>query len=309
MNTTTKKSRGQRVVNRFRSVGIVSYLSDDSFSRPTESDIIKAIDSGSIPNDLIAELPYTLSGDYVGSHVESSNRKYLIENYGIVRSRFGGFYSEYAGVSIVDLIESINPNHNDNRLWDDLADLQRYPVLDDSLLSELENESMSEEWELWGRSDLERAILDRLDIFGLDSIDSISELEKDSEFIETLYDNSHSEGIGYWFDVDRIAKRIVESEDMLDLIQFDVSGWVNSIRSECRHTENPSVSRCDNREVIVTVPSLGYRFLLTPDHNLYFSPIRDLELGLPIQWIAYGGCEYSFLTIARGIDSVLGGSE
>lgn len=309
MNTTTKKSRGQRIVDRFRSVGIDSYLSDDSFSRPTESDIVKAIDSGSIPDDLVAELPYTLSGDYVGSFVEISNREYLIENYGIVCPRFGGFHSEYAIVSIADLIDSLNPNHPDNRIWDDLADLQRYPVLDDSLLSELEMESMSEEWESWGRSDLERAILGRLDIFGLDSIDSIAELEKDSEFTETLYDNSHSEGIGYWFDVDRIAKRIVESEDMLDLIQFDVSAWVNSIRSECRRSENPSVERCDNREVIVTVPSLGYRFLLTPDDNLYFSSIRDLELGLPIQWVAYGGCEYSFLTIARAIDSVMGGSE
>lgn len=215
-------NRGKRTLERFAKYGIENYLyTNYTSNRPIESELVAAIESGNLDilSEYQAELPYTLSGDYVNGLVEKSNRLALKE-LGIVTTRYLGFGAEVAVVTLDDLISSMNPNHSDNSLWDNLQSLADYPLLDDDIHCELEHDVMLEQWESWGQSDLMGAIERQLD--RPDESDDNYELEPISldDIASVVWNYSHAEGESWYFDTKRIAKEIIAT--MPNLIKWRV---------------------------------------------------------------------------------------
>lgn len=85
------------------------------------------------------------------------------------------------------------------RCWCDLqAKLADYPILDESLFSEMELESQQESWELWAQSDFRKAIESVLDV----EIDSAADL---SAIFQTACDRSNTYWEGDSINVERAA--------------------------------------------------------------------------------------------------------
>jgi hypothetical protein len=88
------------------------------------------------------------------------------------------------------------------KVWCDLqAKMQEYPILDESLYSELEMEAQEESWELWARADFVRAVERCLDVELDDS---------DSSAVLTAFEAIRERANVYWegdeIDVERIAQ-------------------------------------------------------------------------------------------------------
>jgi hypothetical protein len=85
------------------------------------------------------------------------------------------------------------------RCWCALQEkLADYPILDESLFSEMEMESQNESWQLWAQADFRRAIERSLDV----EIDSAADL---SEIFQTACDRSNTYWEGDSIDVERAA--------------------------------------------------------------------------------------------------------
>lgn len=85
------------------------------------------------------------------------------------------------------------------RKWCDLqARLDDYPILDESLYSEMESEAQAESWEVWARSDYVRAVEKALDV----DLDSSADL---AEIFGKVCDRANVYWEGESIDVDRVA--------------------------------------------------------------------------------------------------------
>jgi len=99
------------------------------------------------------------------------------------------------------------------RCWCELqAKLEDYPILDESLYSELECEAQAESWELWARRDFVRAVESALDV-DLDD----SDLSEVCDLFETLRQRSNTDWDSDSIDIDRIAKAAT-FDDVRELI-------------------------------------------------------------------------------------------
>jgi len=99
------------------------------------------------------------------------------------------------------------------RCWADLqSKLADYPILDESLYSELECEAQNESWEVWARTDYVRAVESALDVTLDDS---------DSSAIATAFEAACNRSHTYWegdgIDVERVAQA-TEYSDVRALI-------------------------------------------------------------------------------------------
>jgi hypothetical protein len=88
------------------------------------------------------------------------------------------------------------------RCWADIrARLDDYPILDESLYSEMELEAQNESWEVWARAEYIRAVESALDV----TLD-----ESDSQAVLTAFENARERSNTYWegdsIDVDRVAQ-------------------------------------------------------------------------------------------------------
>ena len=212
-------TRGQRIVKRLVKHGIdeSSIWSESGYGSVWRwsGNLAERIDQDNI-GGLIAILPYTVSGDYVGSRAETSNCNHFAQSYDIVRIRHEGYGASMAIVSFSDLIESISEVHEDHAIWDDLHSLQDYPVLDECDMSSLEMEDMSENWESWGRRDL----VAQLEKMCQCDIESIEALEEHERFHIMLWDMGHAEGCSWYFDVERMADAIADDAELLQLVEL-----------------------------------------------------------------------------------------
>jgi hypothetical protein len=85
------------------------------------------------------------------------------------------------------------------RTWCDIrARLENYPILDESLHSEMESEAQSESWDNWARSDYVRAVERHLEI----DLDSSADL---AEVFSKVCDRANVYWEGDSIDVDRVA--------------------------------------------------------------------------------------------------------
>ena len=90
--------------------------------------------------------------DYSGCMVERANVEYFKDEFNIegVKLLTGGFFTRAIAIRLD--VES-------NELLDILDALEDYPVIDDSLLSEMEFNAIEESWVEYGRDDLKREYL------------------------------------------------------------------------------------------------------------------------------------------------------
>lgn len=220
--------RSERVWQRFEAMGLDCWhRMSDSLSWATQVDrgtIIAALDSGRL-DELAVILPYTVSGDYIGSRVETSNCRALLESYPeTVWERCEGYGSSMALIWLRDMVAVLSEAHEHHGLVDDLISLQSYPVLDECSMSELEMQDMLEAWECWGQSDLMREIAGMV----------IDDDDDDRDYSDLVpielgsldgaaWDYGHSEGCGWYFDIERLARHVVD--DRPDLVR-----WVTQAR-------------------------------------------------------------------------------
>jgi hypothetical protein len=100
------------------------------------------------------EIPYTVSGDYVGSLYERANCQGLREDYPGV---FVTVYSSYRTDWLVARADTVLDD-DETDLPGVLAALLDYPVYDDERASMLEQELISEAWDDWAQYDIRRAM-------------------------------------------------------------------------------------------------------------------------------------------------------
>lgn len=207
--------RSERIWRRFERLGLDNWYQEEYPMSMTEADVIRCLDSGEYGSSYVI-IPYTSSGDYVGSRVETSNCEMLRENYpDIVCVKHYGFGGTAARVWLGDLVDSMAKNHPSHAIWDDLKSLQSYPVLDEQLMYELEMEDMLEAWTSWAQSDLMREIgaLTIADDSDLDWSDlhpiELGDLEG------APWDFGHAEGCSWYFDIELLAKHVIEHRPYL----------------------------------------------------------------------------------------------
>ena len=221
--------RSERIWRRFQLLGLEDWYRMSEVSswcdRVDGSTIIAAIDSGRL-DDLAVILPYTTSGDYVGSRVEASNCLALLEAYPETAwKRSEMYHSTMALVWLRDMVAVLSEAHEHHGLVDDLRSLQQYPVLDEDTVSALEMEDMLEAWECWAQSDLMGEIA---------SIVINDDDDDDRDYSDLVpielgsldgaaWDYGHAEGCGWYFDVERLARHVVD--DRPDLVR-----WVTQAR-------------------------------------------------------------------------------
>lgn len=215
----TMAKRSERIWRRFERLGLVDWYRMEDVSswcdRIDGEAVKRAIESGKL-DGIAVILPYTVSGDYVGSRVETSNCRALLEAYPeTVWERREMYSSSMAMVWLRDMVDVLSEAHEHHGLLDDLEELQRYPVLDESALCELEMEDMQENWDSWAQSDLMREI-------GNITIEEDSDLDwRDLQPIElgqlesASWDFGHAEGCGWWWDIERLAKHVVDERPEL----------------------------------------------------------------------------------------------
>lgn len=172
--------------------------------------------------DLVG-LPFTGGSDYSGSTSDKANHQWIVENYGhhpALREVFGG-YGTYDVVFIASLL-----NEETRGELEDLAnDLEKYPVLDDDTLHQLEQEIIDEAWGDYLASDIKRDAQGKLDHLP-DHI--IRELAEQFEFWPEIEQyNAHI------FNQDKLIDKLVQwteqfvddsltVDDLLDLLPTDL---------------------------------------------------------------------------------------
>ena len=108
------------------------------------------------------------------------------------------------------------------KVWADIqARLDDYPILDESLYSELELESQNESWELWARADYVRAVELALDVQLDDS---------DTSAVATAFQAASDRANVYWegdsIDVDRVADETTYDDVRELIVPFGSTGFV-----------------------------------------------------------------------------------
>ena len=181
--------------------------------------------SPSTSNDVaLFIVPNTTGSDYSGSLVERSNYQAFLDEYGDipgVHTTFGGY--DTFGI----LVES---SIDDEGLLEALAALESYPVLDDSLYSEMEMEAQFEAWKSWASSDFGSALEKE---FGVE-IESPENPSMITLFLEAAENANeywvNEQGSEMYIDIDRIVRDGgITREDLLEIPgvtpEFDSEGW------------------------------------------------------------------------------------
>lgn len=132
------------------------------------------------------EFPVTVWGDYVGSTVERSNYRVLVEDYGDnVIEVLGGYNSQYIAVAA-------SLREEDPETWAALEEiavgLEDYPLINDEDHSLLEMEIADEAWDQWLRMDTEHDLGEIVDPELLDLFDP---KDVESEYYRLTYDQNY----------------------------------------------------------------------------------------------------------------------
>lgn len=99
-----------------------------------------------------------VSGDYIGSHVQASNRRVLLENTELCK-RLGieELNESYSTDSLIFPIEALN----DPELQEIFEALDNYPCLDDEDVSLLESEMETEDFDSFGHREFENYLVEK----------------------------------------------------------------------------------------------------------------------------------------------------
>jgi hypothetical protein len=145
---------------------------------------------------VFVQAPYASGSDYSGSLVERSNFDALLEIAGDDLGRT--VFTAYGGYDTFALFVWLG-NENE-ALWEAMAGLDRYPLLDEQRHSELEMEAQEENWKSWAESDFRRAVEKEFseewnpeDAFALD--EWLDDLGDD---IRVLFEHAREAANEYW---------------------------------------------------------------------------------------------------------------
>ena len=117
------------------------------------------------------EVPHTTYGDYVGDTVTRSNQEVLLEEYPET------FYVVSGGYSSSTLMLRVDGQRITEELFDRLAGLNNYPLLDEQQHSEVEERLANEMWGTFGRDEFKTELSKALStILELD-VDDVEEWE------------------------------------------------------------------------------------------------------------------------------------
>lgn len=220
--------RVKRIKRKLAEYGIDQFLIQYRWgwgNNPTNYDIEDCVAKGLIEGEgaIFVELPYTCSGDYIGELVQTANRNVLMKNYpDLIQIRSMAYYAESAIMPLVEFLKVFNPNHDYHSILDDLEGLHNYPLIDDDELSHLELEVQSSEWSSWGADEVKRELAKLVGLKGLDHGDFtdglIDDLMAEGEFQSIVWDNGHSEGIGWYFDCDKIAELTMKDDSLRAIV-------------------------------------------------------------------------------------------
>ena len=151
------------------------------------------------------EVPASWWGDYVGDVVNRANHKVLWEDHEDHLVQVSDALG--AETLMVPLNASIPVE-----LYESICGLSDYPILDESVMYELEAEIEEENWDSWGRSEfmriVESAAAKAGEEYDFEDHDLADEL-RDEVANECDYLHWQSEGAtsGYWTDMDLAAER------------------------------------------------------------------------------------------------------
>lgn len=169
-------------------------------------------------------VPYTTGSEYSGTLVERSNYQAFLDEYGDIP----GVHTTFGGYNTFGVL--VEASIDDEGLLEALASLESYPLLDESLHSEMEMDAQFEAWKNWASSDFGSALEKE---FGVE-IDS-----PDSPSMTTLFFEAAESANEYWvneqgdemyIDIDRIVRDGgITREDLLEIPgvtpEFDSQGW------------------------------------------------------------------------------------
>lgn len=135
----------------------------------------------------VYEIPYTGFSDYSGSMVERANLKYFLERYDDkIKHVIGGHGSEWG------MILKVNLNMWNDDDWecftDDVEGLENYPLIDEDLHSQMEQEAYDEGWNSWAKDDFKKEVWKVIQ-------DEVEQC-KDPETFEAWFDA--------WFETDEV---------------------------------------------------------------------------------------------------------
>jgi hypothetical protein len=158
-------------------------------------------------------VPGLLSGsDYSGSIVTMSNRKAFMEQFSegedVWWTSAPGGHGTY---SIVIDTQGV-PEDATSEVEDFLNALQDYPVADENLMSEMENEAQEEAWENWVEGDFKRGLESKFEV-EFDEVDpaKLRDLfEKASDKANEYWENE--EGGNMWIRVEKIVAKVTEDD-------------------------------------------------------------------------------------------------
>jgi len=148
-------------------------------------------DDSTEEGELYFYLPYASGSDYSGSTVEKANHRAFQESYGqepFVWEATGGFDTYATVIGLTGLLEC--PDDTFDLILGVIEGLDRYPLIDDEALSNLESELADEAWESWVASDFRRALEKKFD--GIDF-----DWPNDAD-LRSFFERKREEANEYW---------------------------------------------------------------------------------------------------------------
>jgi hypothetical protein len=174
-------------------------------------------------------LPYASGSDYSGSTVEKANHRAFQESYGqesFVWEATGGFDTYATVIGLTGLLEC--PDDAFDLIMGVIEGLDRYPLIDDEALSNLETEGADEAWESWVASDFRRALEKKFDGIDFDwpnDADLRSFFEQKREKANEYWE-SESCGPSVFVRVEKVAEGIALADLDKWIVKYIVS-WVD----------------------------------------------------------------------------------
>lgn len=166
-------------------------------------------------------------GDYVGSDVDMANMRFVEENFSELINNNHIIYN-HGGYGFKELVVFITRLAVcRSGLYDTLEGLSDYIVLDDEYQSRIEDELLEEAWDLWAKSDFEKAIKKIAD-YDFEETDWIEDL------FWTLIShddggNHFTEGTSMYVDIDKMISQhkpvpdiIIKNAELLNSGEFEI---------------------------------------------------------------------------------------
>jgi hypothetical protein len=167
------------------------------------------------------EIPYTCSGDYIGSLVEASNRAAILEDWAATNGEDDAIDCEppyvLSGNYSIETLAWPAWCPLTRNLAEIIERLESYPLIDEERHSEMEWEAGAEAWSDWAQGDVERDLITATEDLGSEVLhDAIADMTPEDwwDVVALAEDGGnplwHSEGIGATWSTEEMATRLAD---------------------------------------------------------------------------------------------------